>query len=69
MCIWGMMADHENMTHKIDLESHGLKCFDLGAVNLSIQRIVKNPTHTEAQAIDEKYEGGVSLIRAASKKL
>jgi len=68
-CVYGgILADHDNMTHKIDLESHGLKCFDLVVVNLyPFSEVVKNPTHTEAQAIENIDIGGVSLIRAAAK--
>ncbi|MBM4187217.1 MAG: bifunctional phosphoribosylaminoimidazolecarboxamide formyltransferase/IMP cyclohydrolase [Gemmatimonadetes bacterium] len=64
----GLLAQHDNEAHTSTLAQHGIKRFDLVAVNLyPFQATVSAPDVTFENAIENIDVGGPSMLRAAAK--
>jgi phosphoribosylaminoimidazolecarboxamide formyltransferase/IMP cyclohydrolase len=67
----GILADRSNPGHMSELADHGLRTFNVIAVNFYPfeQTITENELVTEKQALENIDIGGPSLLRAAAKNL
>jgi phosphoribosylaminoimidazolecarboxamide formyltransferase/IMP cyclohydrolase len=64
----GLLAQHDNEAHQATLTQHGIRRFDLVAVNLyPFQTTVAAPDVTFENAIENIDVGGPSMLRAAAK--